>query len=129
MKIEHIAFNVSKPLEMAQWYTKHLGMRVVRKVEGPPYIHFLADDSGSMLIEIYSNPAAGIPEYAAMNPLMLHLAFVSDDPAAQKTALLAHGATFVEDVTFDDGSFLVMMRDPWGLPIQFCKRTRPMLRS
>ena len=48
MKIEHVAFNVSAPAEMADWYVTHLGMRIVRKTATPPYIHFLADDGGTI---------------------------------------------------------------------------------
>jgi hypothetical protein len=35
----------------------------------------------------------------------------------------------VDEVRLKDGSHLVMMRDPWGLAIQLCKRGQPMLES
>ncbi len=62
-----------------------------------------------------------------MDPLLLHVAFVSEDPDADKVALLAAGATFVTDLSLDDGSQLIMMRDPWGLAIQLCKRSVSIL--
>jgi catechol 2,3-dioxygenase-like lactoylglutathione lyase family enzyme len=127
MKLEHLALNVADPLAMAQWYTEHLGMTVVRKTEDAPYTHFLADSSGTMLLEIYRNPPDQIPPYADMDPLLLHVALVSTDPDSDKTALLAAGATFITDLRLDDGSQLVMMRDPWGLAIQLCKRGVPIL--
>ncbi|MEJ7712718.1 MAG: VOC family protein [Pyrinomonadaceae bacterium] len=127
MKIEHVAFNVAAPVEMAAWYVQHLGMSIARKVDGAPYTHFLADDGGSVMIEIYNNPTNEVPDYAAMNPLMLHLAFVSVDPAAEKTRLELAGASLFDDVGLEDGSHLVTMRDPWGLAIQLCKRGKPML--
>lgn len=129
MKIEHVAFNVAAPLEMAAWYVEHLGLNIVRKTDGPAYAHFLADDSGLMMIEIYNNPADQVPDYSSMNPLVLHLAFVSDEPEQKKNELIAAGATFVNEVRPGDGSHLVMMRDPWGLPLQLCKRGKPMLRN
>src|SRR5262249_45002677 len=43
MDIEHMALNVPDPVAMADWYTEHLGMRVVRSVPGPPHTRFLAD--------------------------------------------------------------------------------------
>ena len=95
---------------------------VVRKITDAPYTHFLADSSGTMLLEIYKNPPDEVPPYADMDPLLLHVAFVSADPETDKAALLAAGATFVTDVRLDDGSLLIMMRDPWGLAIQLCKR-------
>jgi len=30
MRIEHFALNVAKPAEMAQWYARNLGMKIVR---------------------------------------------------------------------------------------------------
>ena len=92
-----------------------------------PYTHFLADSSGTILLEIYNNPPDQVPPYAAMDPLQLHVAFVSEDPETDKIALLDAGATFVEELFFDDGSHLAMLRDPWGLAIQLCKRGDPML--
>lgn len=122
MKLEHLALNVADPVAMAEWYTEHLGLKAVRKTTDAPYTHFLADTGGTMLLEIYRNPPDEVPPYADMDPLLLHVAFVSADPDADKAALLAAGATFVTDVCLDDGSLLIMMRDPWGLAIQLCKR-------
>ena len=129
MKLEHVAINVSAPNEMADWYVKHLGMEIVRRTDASPWIQFIGDGSGKILIELYNNPAVSVPNYAEMNSLLLHLAFVSDDPTADKERLMAAGATFDEDRTLPDGTRLLMLRDPWGVCIQFCKRTNPMLKS
>ena len=127
MKLEHLALNVDDPVAMATWYVEHLGLTTVRQVADAPYTHFLADSAGTMLLEIYKNPPDQVPPYAEMDPLLLHVAFVSVDPESDMDALLAAGATLVEDQRFDDGSHLVMLRDPWGLAIQLCKRAVPML--
>ena len=127
MKLEHFAINVENPLKMAQWYVKNLGLKIVRQQNADPFTHFLADDSGRIMIEIYTNPANEIPPYQNMNPLLLHLAFVSDAPDSDKNRLLACGATFHSEVRGEDGTLLIMMRDPWGLAFQLCKRGRPML--
>ena len=127
LNVEHVACNVSDPVAMAAWYVEQLGMRVVRRNPAPPYIHFLADASGRTVIEIYSNPADPVPDYAALHPLRFHLAFATDDPDAAKSALVAAGATFLDDQLLPDGSRLMMLRDPWGLAIQLCKRTTPLL--
>lgn len=121
MKIEHIAVNVADPVAMAAWYGAHLGLKVVRRVLTPPHTHFLSDSHGA-IIEIYHNPPDAVPNYAAMDPLLLHLAFTSADPAADRELLVAAGATFVSDAKLPDGSHLVMLRDPWGLAIQLCRR-------
>lgn len=125
MKIEHMALNVSDPVAVAAWYSKHLGLRVVRHIPQPAQTHFLSD-SNSSIIEVYCNPRDQVPDYRAMNPLLLHLAFSSTDPAADSLRLVAAGATVVDEVRLDDGSHLMMLRDPWGLAVQLCRRTKPL---
>ena len=63
-----------------------------------------------------------------MHPSQLHLAFVSENLAADRDRLVAAGATIFEDVfhnAADDE--LVMLRDPWGVGLQLVKRAVPML--
>ena len=127
MKLEHFAVNVENPVEMAQWYVKNLGLKIVRKQDAAPFTHFLSDDSGRIMIEIYINPPNEIPPYQNMNPLLLHLAFVSESPESDKNRLLECAATFHSEVRGDDGTHLIMMRDPWGLAFQLCRRGKPML--
>lgn len=127
LNVEHVACNVAEPVAMATWYVEHLGMRIVRRLAAAPHIHFLADASGRTVIEIYSNAADSVPDYRSMHPLRFHLAFAADDPDAARTALVAAGATFVEEQSQPDGSRLLMLRDPWGLALQLCKRTTPLL--
>ena len=127
MKLEHFALNVDDPIAMSDWYCEHLGLRIARQMEDSPFTTFLLDDSGTVMLEIYRNPAAEVPPYAEMNPLLVHIAFVSSDPSAEKLRLVDAGATLVSDHQLNDGSHLVMMRDPWGLAIQFCKRGTPMV--
>jgi glyoxylase I family protein len=126
MKIEHLAFNVREPEAMAAWYGEHFSLRVVRHIPQPAQTHFLADDAATIL-EIYCNPADQVPDYASMDPLILHLAFASTDPTSDAKRLIAAGATFVEEIRTADGSLLVMLRDPWGLALQLCQRTRPLI--
>ncbi len=126
-KLEHFALNVSDPVAMASWYEKNLGLKVIRKLDGAHNTHFLGDYSGAIMLEIYNNPSDQVPAYSSMDPLLLHIAFVSDDPSKDIESLLKAGASFVEELHLPDGSHLAMMRDPWGLAIQFCKRGKPML--
>ncbi|GAA5020985.1 hypothetical protein GCM10011506_03640 [Marivirga lumbricoides] len=128
MKLEHFALNVKEPLAMTQWYVDNLGMTVVRQQEQSPYTTFLADTSGQMMIEIYNNDKAAIPDYAQQHPLIVHLAFVSENPDRDKERLLTAGAVEVSNDRLGDGSHLIMLRDPWGLAIQLCKRGKPMLQ-
>jgi len=127
MKFEHLAINVANPKQMAKWYATHLGLRVIRQEQNAPFTTFLADDSGNMMLEIYNNPPEKVPDYWQMDPLILHLAFVSANPDEDINRLLEAGAILIEDERLDATTRVVMMRDPWGLPIQLCKRGTPML--
>jgi len=127
MKLEHFALNVEDPIAMSKWYTKNLGLKVVRQMDKSPFMTFLSDNSGRIMIEIYKNPAVEVPLYRTMNPLLVHIAFVSEAPEEDKSRLLGAGATIESEQHLEDGSHLIMLRDPWGLSIQLCKRGTPML--
>ena len=128
MKIEHVAFNIPDPVTAADWYVKHLGMRAVRSFGPPNHAYFLADANGQTMIEIYCNPKAAVPDYGALDPLVLHLAFAVDDVRAACDRLLKAGALSVGGITTaDNGDHFAMLRDPWGFPIQVVKRAVPMV--
>jgi len=128
MRIEHFALNVEDPLSLSRWYVEHLGLRVVRRAMESPWAHFLADDSGQIMIEVYGNPDVPLPDYKQQDPMVMHLAYVSDDIDADLARLLAAGATQAGDPLHTPaGDVLAMMRDPWGVPIQLVKRASPML--
>ena len=128
MKIEHVAFNVSDPLGMGRWYVENLGFVVKRRTVDPPYAHFLADDSGTVMIEIYGNTDAPVPDYKTLDSRALHLALVSDDVDADIKRLTAQGAKLDgEPFTGPNGDRLAMLRDPWGFAIQLVNRKAPMI--
>ena len=124
MKFEHAALNVPDAKAVADWWIEHCGMLNVRGEGGPPF--FLADASGRTILEIYSNEAAPIPDYAAQNPLTLHIAFAVEDAGAERDRLAAAGATLVSDAKTQDGTRLVMLRDPWGIALQLVQRKTPL---
>jgi catechol 2,3-dioxygenase-like lactoylglutathione lyase family enzyme len=113
---------------MAAWYVEHLGMRVVRRLATPPYIHFLADANGRVVIEVYSNPVDPVPDYASMHPLRFHIAFHAEDPDITRAALVAAGATFVDEQSLPGGSRLLMLRDRGASPSSSASARRPCCR-
>src|SRR6185369_265580 len=124
MKIEHFALQVADPVAMAEWYVKHLGCSVARSTGEPAHARFLKDASGAVMLEIYRNPKVSVPDYSKIDPLWLHLAFVSSDLAADRDRLVSAGATVVEDLTTTPaGDQLVMLRDPWGTSVQLVRRS------
>jgi uncharacterized glyoxalase superfamily protein PhnB len=105
-----------------------MGFKVVRRGKGPTLAHFLADESGHVVIEVYNNPAASMPNYPTMSPLLLHLAFAVSDMAGTRDMLVKAGATMVDDIsTTHAGDEIAMLRDPWGFPIQLVKRAEAMI--
>lgn len=128
VRLEHVGLNVADPVKAAQWYVENLGMKIVREGPAPANARFLADGDGNMMLELYHNPPDAVPNYASMDPLILHVAFMVDDVDAIRSKLIAAGATAVDEVTTTPaGDKLAMLRDPWGLAIQFVRRANPML--
>ena len=111
---------------MADWYVKHLGAKIARAGGPPVNGRFLV--LGGVMLEIYNNPAVSVPDYASTNPLHLHLAFSSENLRADRDRLVKAGARVVDDVsTTPGGDEIMMLRDPWNVPIQFVKRKEAML--
>lgn len=120
MKLEHIGFNVAEPQKVMDWWCANLGFTQT-------YPAFVVDATGQMAIEFYRNDAAPIPDYTAISPLTLHIAFLSEDVDADAARLVAAGATLLETV-HKPGFDMAMLRDPFGLAIQFVTRGTPILQ-
>ena len=125
MLLEHVAINVAHPIEMANWYVEHCKMRIVLQVNEPPYTRFLADQKGNTCIEIYNNTSVPVPDYHIQSPLLYHHAFSVSNLDSVRDDLIEAGATLVEEVNLSDGTRLIMLRDPWGIPLQLAKRNLP----
>ena len=129
VRLEHVALNVEDPEAMAKWYGEHLGMKVMRKGPPPANMRFISDAGGNMMLEVYHNPPDAVPDYRSMDSLSLHIAFMVDDVKGICSKLTAAGATIEkEPYVTEAGDEIAMLRDPWGVPIQFLKRAKPMLR-
>mgnify|MGYP001590148746 CR=1 FL=1 len=125
MKFEHFALNVPDAPAHAQWYVRHLGFSIARRREDAPFTHFLADETGRTIVELYTLPTSTIPDHAAAHPRSFHLAVVAADAPAERARLEQAGARLFLDEPQPDGTLLIMMRDPWGVPLQLCQRTTP----
>lgn len=126
MRVEHFALNVADPVGTADWYVKHCGFVIQRRMTNPPFTVFLGDADGHVLVELYHR--ADAPAWTAdhfREPLFFHVALASDDLPADVSRLRAAGASVIESSIENDGFGLVMMRDPFGMPLQLCKRREP----
>lgn len=126
MKLEHFALQVPNPIAMADWYVKNLGCTIARSGGEPSHGRFLT--VGNVLFEIYRNPKAPVPDYSTVDPLLVHLAFTSQHLPADRDRLVKAGARVVDNIaTTPAGDEIMMLRDPWSIPIQFVKRAEPMM--
>jgi glyoxylase I family protein len=129
MNIEHVAINVGDPVALADWYVRHLGMRVVRQVDEPPFTRFIADAAGRVVLEVFHQDAP-VPDYASQHHFVFHIAFVSADVAGDRARLLDAGATSVTEITHSpERDVMTFLRDPWGIVIQLVRRGRPLLEA
>jgi glyoxylase I family protein len=124
MRIEHFAINVAEPVNVAAWYVKQMGWQIRKSETKPPFAQFVADSSGNVMVEIYNNPAAAVPNYREMDPLILHIGLeCGPDLEAVRQRLIDAGATDAGGIIVTPrGDRLAMLRDPWGLAIQLCNR-------
>ncbi|MBR6931726.1 MAG: VOC family protein [Bacteroidales bacterium] len=125
--LEHPAIDVADPVAVAAWWCENLGFTMTRQKDDETHTTFIVDASGRVAFEMYrakTTPAA--PDYASMDPLTLHFGFTSKDVDADIERLTKAGATLVshEKSPGFDGA---MMRDPFGIPIQFVKREKSVL--
>jgi catechol 2,3-dioxygenase-like lactoylglutathione lyase family enzyme len=121
----HTGLNVADMEAAAAWYVENLNLIVARKVEGTAI--FLADPTGRVVLELYSNPAAPVLDFPEVHFLTLHLAFLAEDPQAAADKLIAAGARIAEVFKVTPaGDKMIMLQDPFGLSIQFIRRFEPM---
>ena len=118
MKLEHVAIDVPDAESLIAWWCDNLGFR-----RSAPGSAFIIDDSGTMGLEVYRTGETPVaPDYKAMNSMTLHVAFVSEDVKADVDRLVAAGAT-LEQMMLENPAFnMAILRDPWGVAIQLCKR-------
>ena len=126
MRIEHFAYMVREPEAVADWYCTHLGFTVARKSTEGPRAHFLKDETGTTMMEIYNNPRCAVPDYRSLDPLLFHVAFVCANVDGTVARLKEAGCTLEGEITRGVDT-LAMLRDPWGLSIQLCGRAEAML--
>jgi glyoxylase I family protein len=126
MNLEHFALQVPEPIAMAEWYVKNLGCKIARAGGEPSHGRFLT--VGSVLFEIYNDPKVSVPDYSKIETLHLHIAFKSENLKADRDRLVKAGARVAADIkTTDEGDEIMILRDPWNVPLQFVKRKDPMI--
>ena len=126
---EHFALNVVDARMEAKWYADNLNFVVVREGSAPGYGMFIADAGKNMMYELYQNKDFPVHQFDSVSYQSFHVAFMVNDIKQAKEMLIAAGAKVAEDAKqTPSGDTVMMLRTPWGLPIQFVKRVNPMLK-
>jgi glyoxylase I family protein len=129
LRFEHIAHNVIDARKAAKWYIDNYGLIPFHQAGPPNYGVFLADSAKNMMMEIYQNDQVPVIKFSDVDFFSLHLASMSSDLAATKDKLVKAGATVAQDINKTPaGDEILVLRDPWGFPLQFVKRADPMLK-
>ena len=118
--------NVSEPVAMAAWYVEHLGMRIVRQNRGAAYPF----PGGCEWLRRHRDlQQRGGLRFRTM-PRCTRCGFISRSrprirtPQGPRCEKPAQRSSRREG---PDGSRLLMLRDPWGFPLQLCKRATPLM--
>jgi uncharacterized glyoxalase superfamily protein PhnB len=126
---EHYALNVPDSRAKAKWLVDNLGMVVMTEGKAPSYGMMVADAGKNLMLELYHNTKAPDLNFAEISHNATHLAFMVPDITAAKAQCVSAGATVVEDILkTPGGDFVLMLRDPWGEPLQLVKRVSPMVK-
>jgi hypothetical protein len=103
---------------------------VARALSETPFTHFLADEAGRVVVELYGNAKVPVPDYRAMDPFVFHIAFATADVRGTRERLLAAGATSAGEVTVTPaGDEMTFLRDPWGVALQLIRRAKPLVEG
>lgn len=123
LRLDHIALQHPQPEAASAWLCLHFGLRVHRVSTSASRARFLRCPGTGVMLEIYRQPEIVVPDYSAMPPAVLHLAFYADDIVAETARLLAAGAGSAGAPGRNSaGDEFMMLRDPWGVPIQLVRR-------
>jgi catechol 2,3-dioxygenase-like lactoylglutathione lyase family enzyme len=123
LRLEHVGLALPDPIAAAAWYGRHLGWRTIRASSSPPYAHFLRPPDGGTVIEFFNDPAVADADLWKVHAMQGHLAFAVDDLDSQCERLVSAGAVVDSPLASTPaGDRYVMLRDPWGVPLQLITR-------
>jgi glyoxylase I family protein len=126
---EHAALNVAEPVKAAEWFVDNFGMKIIRQSGAPTFTTFISDNNENYMIELFHNSTAPVLNLNDVNYNSLHFAFTVNNIELVKEKLIKAGATLAEDIkTTQSGDKVLMLRAPWGQPLQFVLRQKPMLK-
>lgn len=128
-RFEHIAFNRNDSRAVADWYVNNLGMVVQHESGEPDYGRFVADAGKNLMFELYQKKEVPVIDFDKIDVLSIHIAFTAKDLNKVKVKLVGARAKVAKDIYKSSaGDSILILRDPWGLPLQFIQRAVPIIR-
>ena len=128
MRIEHLGISISAPIDMGNWYSRHLGFEVIRRGgNNQDGVSFIVDESGKTILELFKLPDVPALDVKNFNPIQLHIAIDCENPYELAMKLVQAGASFVGEAPrneYEGEKYLV--RDPWGIVLQLVNRKRKL---
>ncbi len=104
-------------------------MKIIRQGGAPDFGTFVSDSNKDMMLELYQKKDFPMIDYKNISPVSIHLAFRVSDITDVKEKLIAAGAELVNDISNSaSGDKVLVLRDPWGFPIQFIQRKVPVIK-
>jgi catechol 2,3-dioxygenase-like lactoylglutathione lyase family enzyme len=126
INFEHIALLLPDAEKATEWYCSNLDMKIVNKGTGSI---FVTDKAKNIMFEFLINHGVKPLNFKEINALSMHIAFHVRDAEKLKKKLVESGASIESELTTtDSGDKIMILRDPWGVPLQFVERKNPMLR-
>lgn len=124
--VDHPAIACRESRALANWYLRHLEMRVIAEDGREPPAYVLGYEAGGAVIEIMPARDDGPAPAAQLRfqPGLRHLAFRVNDFAAAKAKLEAAGVVFItEPGEALGGGRIASFRDPEGNELQIVQRS------
>jgi catechol-2,3-dioxygenase len=123
VRFEHIAINVENPKNVADWYVKYLGLKIISSSKT---MIFVGDPGHHCMFEFYKKPNVK-DSYSQLSHNASHVAFATDNAEALSKKMVEGGAKVLKKFKNPVGDQVINMRDPWGNNLQVIQRVKSKL--
>ena len=120
--VEHIGLAAREPTELAEWYQRVFGAKLVLKIDQAPPAYFL-ELPGGLIVEIYKGEFSLADTSVNRLTGWRHVALKVDSIEAAREQLVAQNLTFAESVKPAGGAGRILFfQDPEGNLLHLVER-------
>lgn len=123
VRFEHIAIDVERPTDVANWYVNYVGLTIISKSKK---MIFVGDPGHHCMLELYKKPGVKV-RFSSLSHAASHVSFATDDAAGLSKKMVEGGAKILKQFTNPVGDKVINMKDPWGNNLQVIQREKPKL--